>query len=414
MAGNNKRPEEAASIQPMDIDHELREDTPASEGRRSSTVRPSSSPDQAPLPASPAASNVRPARVFVNIQPAPPANNINVHLIAGDQQDRLLPMYANVNQVDMRPRLQAVEAPWYPFHPRLTSEPSNYRTQGTVAERNRILPELHSVWHGMQRFGYAWSIIEDPVERQYLLDHATSLPPPLSEIKGAMDDNGQRQRPPAPARQDPSYYSAPPPVEYPDLNRRNEVSRHGGGIYGQVNQDLAYYQPTPATVYPTHDRSQQVYKYGGGSGGQTNHNQMFSQATAAAAYNYQNHHDRPQEVSNHGEGSNYQIYQDRDHYQAHPAATYPITNDRGHEVPRYGGESDQVDQGFYQAPPAAADPNFDLRQQVPNPGEGSIGRNAVAYAQDVNRDQGCFSAADVPLQHVQPRRSSAGPQRWHQ
>ncbi|KAF3801358.1 hypothetical protein GCG54_00005514 [Colletotrichum gloeosporioides] len=371
MAGNNKRPEEAASIQPMDIDHELREDTPASEGRRSSTVRPSSSPDQVFLPASPAASNVRPARVFVNIQPAPPANNINVHLIAGGQRDRLLPMYANVNQVDMRPRLQAFEAPWYPFHPRLTSEPSNYRTQGTVAERNRILPELHSVWHEMQRFGYAWSIIEDPVERQYLLDHATSLPPPLSEIKGARDDNGQRQRPPAPARQDPSYYQAPPPVEYPDLNRRHEVSRHGGGFNGQLDRDLAYYQPTPASVYPTHDRSQQVYDYGGGSG-------------------------------------------DRDHYQAHPAATYPITNNRGHEVPRYGGGSDQVDQGYYQAPPAAADPNFDLRQQVPNPGEGSIGRNAVAYAQDVNRDQGCFSAADVPLQHVQPRRSSAGPQRWHQ
>ncbi|KAI8312252.1 hypothetical protein K4K61_010619 [Colletotrichum sp. SAR11_59] len=142
MAGNKKRPKEAASIQPMDIDPELREHTPASEARRSSTVRSSSSPDQVPLPASPAANNMRPARVFVNIQPAPPADDVNVYHILGDDRDRLPSMYANVYQVDMPPRLQAVEATWYPFHPRLTSEPSNYRTGGTVAERNRILPEL--------------------------------------------------------------------------------------------------------------------------------------------------------------------------------------------------------------------------------------------------------------------------------
>ncbi|KAH9227180.1 hypothetical protein K456DRAFT_1730460 [Colletotrichum gloeosporioides 23] len=307
MPGNKKRPRAAASIQPMDIDPELREDTPASEARRSSTVRPSSSPDQVPLPASPAANNIRPARVFVNIQPAPPANDISVYHVLGDDRDLLPSMYANVYQVDMPPRLQAVEAPWYPFHPRLTAEPSNYRTEGTVAERNRILPELDNVWHGMQKYGYACSIVEDPVQRQNLLDRAETLPPPLPDVKDFRDDNSQLQRPPAPVLQDPSYYQVPAPVVYPDFSPRCEVSRHGG-INGQVYQNRADYQPPYDTVYPNHDR--------------------------------------------------------------------------GHQVPNYG--------------------------------EGSSGQNSVAYAQGVNRDQGSYSAADVPLQHVQPRRSSADLQRWHQ
>ncbi|KAK2775291.1 hypothetical protein CKAH01_12801 [Colletotrichum kahawae] len=403
----NNAPNEAASSQPMDIDPELREDSPASETKTSMTVRSSSPSEQVAI---------RPARAFVNIQPKPAANDDNVDPVQEDERLRLPPVYVDTNEAQWPRRLAAVEPPYHSFPPRLTTDPRNYCTCGKVKERSRIAPEYNNVRYGLESVGYAWSISGDPFQRKDLLDYATLLPVPLQSraeyyksrgMEEPRDDGDQYRQPPAPVRQDQSYYQASPAAMYSDFSRSQGVRSYLGGSDGQVNHDRGYDQPT----YPNHDRSHQVPNYRREGSGQANYGQSLLQATAAAAYNYQNRHDRRQEGSNYGEDSNGQVPHYRGYDHTYPAAGYPDNNNRSPEAPSYGGGSsgqENQDQGYHQAAPAAAYPNFYHRQEVPNHGEGSSGQNSVA------RGQGSSSAAYLPTQGVQPRQPNADLQRWDQ
>ncbi|KAH0426063.1 hypothetical protein CcaCcLH18_10552 [Colletotrichum camelliae] len=417
MSWNYKSLDQAASSQPMDIDPELREDSPASETKTSMTVRSSSPPDQVAT---------QPARAFVNIQPKPAANDDNVDLVQEDERAKLPPMFVDVNQVEWPRRLAAVEPPFHNFHPRLTTDPYNHRTCGKVKERSRIAPEYDNVWYGLQRVGYTWEVSGDRFHRQDLLDYARQLPAPLQSraeyyrsrgMEEPRHDDGQYQQPPAPVRQDQGRYQTSPAAMYPDFSRSQGVRRYLGGSNGQVNHDRSYDQPTPAPAYPNHDRSHQVPNYHREGSGQADYGQSLLQATAAAAYNYQNRHDRHQEASNYGEDRSGQVPHYRGYDQAHPAAGYPNNNNRSPEAPSYGGGrsgQENQDQGYHQAAPGAAYPDYYHRQEVPSHGEGSSGQHSVTDGQRVDQVQGSYAAAYLPTQGVQPLQSNADLQRWDQ
>lgn len=237
MSWNYNTLDPAASSQPMDIDPELREDSPASETKTSMTVRSSSPPDQVAI---------RPARAFVNIQPKPAANDDNVDPVQEDERAKLPPMFVDVDQVEWPRRLAAVEPPHHNFHPRLTTDPYNHRTCGTVKERSRIAPEYDNVRYGLESVWYAWSISGDPFQRKDLLDYATLLPVPLQSraeyyksrgMEEPRHDDGQYQQPPAPVRQDQGHYQASPTAMYSDFSRSQGVRSYLGGSDGQVNHD---------------------------------------------------------------------------------------------------------------------------------------------------------------------------------